>query len=425
MLLFLICAASAPATLDTRRALCDDVETAHALLHDGMQRSYTLFVPSTVCAAARESVPLVVALHCLGCTASVELAKLRGAAAEHQFILLAPEGIGRSWNALECCGEALARKVDDVGFVTAAVDAATASLPAISHIAIYATGFSNGGFLTTLLATSSRASRWLHAIAPLSGYVSTGYAAVRSPLPYFAFHSSSDTMVRATGCCTAGVAPCCCGIVSSIDACVAIDDVFNTWARINRCSANGSAAPLHWSAEQPLQPATSPQGSRGGAASCRAATGCAAETALCVYSGVGHTDWARLSGSTLAVVRDVALFFARVACAHGGKWDAANRACVCSPRRSGRHCLIVDAAPRAEAAATAAALARDGLAMPRGGGGESLPEGGAAGAGFPWDWLLQAPSYRMRLAVPLALLVLVGVGVARWRRARQRGGAAL
>jgi poly(3-hydroxybutyrate) depolymerase len=397
---------------------CDDVETAHALLHDGIQRSYTIFVPSTVCAAARESVPLLVALHCLGCDASVELDKLRGVAAEHQFILLAPEGIGRSWNALECCGEALARKVDDVGFVSAAVEAVRLRVSAISPLAVYATGFSNGGFLTTLLATSRRASRWLRAIAPLSGYVSTGYAAVRAPLPYFALHSNSDTMVRSTGCCTAGAAPCCCGIVSSIDACVAIDDVFDTWARINRCSANGSAALRRWSA---APPAGFPQGNRG-AASCREATGCAAETALCVYSGVQHTDWARLSGSTLAVMRDVALFFARVACKHGGKWDAASGTCACRSLRSGRHCLVVDAAPHAGIG--------DALAMPREGGAEPLPQGGTDSAGLPWDWLVRAPSFGRatrvaRLAVPLALLVTVSVGAARWRRARQRGGATL
>jgi hypothetical protein len=35
------------------------------------------------------------------------------------FVLVAPEGVERSWSAKHCCGAALKRNLDDVGFLKA------------------------------------------------------------------------------------------------------------------------------------------------------------------------------------------------------------------------------------------------------------------------------------------------------------------
>jgi polyhydroxybutyrate depolymerase len=44
-------------------------------------------------------------------------------AARHGFLVAYPDGIGRSWNAITCCGPAQRRQVDDVGFLVSLISA--------------------------------------------------------------------------------------------------------------------------------------------------------------------------------------------------------------------------------------------------------------------------------------------------------------
>jgi polyhydroxybutyrate depolymerase len=68
------------------------------------------------------------------------------------FVVVYPEGTGRlanhllTWNAGHCCGLAMQRRVDDVGFIGSLVDKLIADHP-IDPKRVYVTGISNGGMM--------------------------------------------------------------------------------------------------------------------------------------------------------------------------------------------------------------------------------------------------------------------------------------
>jgi polyhydroxybutyrate depolymerase len=138
--------------------------SVHTLTVDGQQREYRVYVPRSL---ADEASPLVVMLH--GGFGSAEQAELgygwdRQAEADG-FIVAYPEGIGRSWNGGGCCGPAMKRSIDDVGFIEAMVAEIGAGLD-VDARRIYATGMSNGGIMSYRLACESDL---FAAIAPVSG----------------------------------------------------------------------------------------------------------------------------------------------------------------------------------------------------------------------------------------------------------------
>jgi polyhydroxybutyrate depolymerase len=134
----------------------------HELVHDGIPRTYRLYVPASL-----PRLPaLVVVLH--GGLGVGEGAARQGhwdeAAEEHGFIAVFPDGRFRSWNAGECCGPARANAVDDVGFVLAMLDAVHDTI-SFDRDRVYATGLSNGGMMAYRLACE--ASDRFAAIAPV------------------------------------------------------------------------------------------------------------------------------------------------------------------------------------------------------------------------------------------------------------------
>jgi polyhydroxybutyrate depolymerase len=119
------------------------------LLSGGRLRSYRLYVPTTPSSPA----PVVVVLHG-GLQTPEGIAEMTGfdAKAESKgFLAVYPTGIGRTFNAGECCGTAQALGVDDVGFVRDLVDHLDESYE-IDRARVYATGISNGGLLSYRLA---------------------------------------------------------------------------------------------------------------------------------------------------------------------------------------------------------------------------------------------------------------------------------
>jgi polyhydroxybutyrate depolymerase len=119
-----------------------------------------------------------------------------------------PRGITKSWNAIECCGVALDTHLDDVGFINAAVY----EMLGKGHVdsgAVFATGFSNGGFMTSRIALqqsshSNSSAAWLVAAAPTAGELGDGslYDAATVAVPVMLHHSIEDTAVRsATSLC--------------------------------------------------------------------------------------------------------------------------------------------------------------------------------------------------------------------------------
>jgi polyhydroxybutyrate depolymerase len=139
----------------------------------GFRRSYRVHVPTRY--TPDRAWPLVVVIHGAFSTArEIEKHSRFSELADREgFIALYPNGMGlfgllQHWNAGHCCGKAARDHVDDVAFVTAAVEDVRNDLH-VDPGRIYAVGFSNGGMLVHRLA-AEHPELWA-AVAPMAGSV--------------------------------------------------------------------------------------------------------------------------------------------------------------------------------------------------------------------------------------------------------------
>ena len=321
------------------------------------ERQYVLYIPSFVCPDDSsnndididididiDKLPLVVALHCLGCTPDTMMHWV-DVAETYQFVLIIPKGIHSSFNAQHCCGYALEHNVDDVGFLTALI--ATLSVQYSSFVSpeiTYAMGWSNGGYMVNYAAHLFRA------IAPISGFqVDSFKPTLDRPTGLFLHHAQDDTFVRIEGCCTDSSMPkCCCDLSTFVDQCHSAHDKFMEWShQINHCSTDSLVVTTTISNHD---------------VTCLTASGsgCRSNTTFCTHQHGGHFNqggFARAFPMTL----EIAEFFARDACSiHGGTWlsssslssntnananananvnTSTSGRCVCPPNRKGTFCL--------------------------------------------------------------------------------------
>jgi polyhydroxybutyrate depolymerase len=111
------------------------------------------------------------------------------------FIVVYPNGTGPlegrllTWNAGACCGYAMKKGVDDVGFSLALLEDLAAKTP-IDPSRIYATGFSNGAMLAHRLG--AEAADRIAAIAPVAGALMLESISPARPLPLMHIHSVDD-----------------------------------------------------------------------------------------------------------------------------------------------------------------------------------------------------------------------------------------
>lgn len=114
----------------------------------GVTRTFHRYQPQGLTGAA----PLVVMLHDgFGDGAQAERAYHRDAEADSgHFVVVYPDGLNHAWNAGSCCGIPQRTDVDDVGFLTAVVDA-SGQQTAIDPARVYVTGMSNGGMMALRL----------------------------------------------------------------------------------------------------------------------------------------------------------------------------------------------------------------------------------------------------------------------------------
>ena len=137
-----------------------------SLEHDGVRRTYRVHVPANV--DSSRPVPLVVDMHGLtsSATAQASLSGWRDKADSVGFIVAHPQGLDASWNGGDlCCGTSQRNGVDDEGFIRAMV-AAIEAAACIDPKRVYATGLSNGGAMSHLLACN--AADLFAASAPVS-----------------------------------------------------------------------------------------------------------------------------------------------------------------------------------------------------------------------------------------------------------------
>jgi polyhydroxybutyrate depolymerase len=191
------------------------------LNYDGIDRIYLLHVPSSY--DGLSAVPLVVALHGYsGNGAGLEsLTGFSVKANSNNFIVVYPDGTGstRSWNAGNCCGQAMTNNVDDVGFISALIDTLSANYN-IDSTRIYATGFSNGSMMSYRLA--AELSDKIAAIAGVAGQMVLDDCDPVRALPIMHLHALDDGVVLYEGSSDGFIYP-------------SVEAVIDIWVEINGC----------------------------------------------------------------------------------------------------------------------------------------------------------------------------------------------
>jgi len=180
----------------------------HTLTWQGTQRHYLLHVPRH--AGDRPSA-LVIAFHGYGDSAQEFGAHVRlaQAADEAGMMVALPMSIERgsgeqSWNAIVCCGDAMEKHVDDVGFIGAMIKDIAAH-HALDRNRVYATGHSNGATMVYVLAANH--PDWFAAIAVVAGRIGGGTPDGKNyvlptparPVPVMMIHGTDDPVVPYDG----------------------------------------------------------------------------------------------------------------------------------------------------------------------------------------------------------------------------------
>ena len=238
-------------------AAIPDSDVGYTLVHDGLERQYRLHLPEGY---DRAPTPLVFNFH--GFTSSPtaqEYYSVMDETADREgFAVVYPQGTGApaSWNAGACCGSAVADEVDDVGFVSAMIDAIGESV-CLDHARVYSTGLSNGGFLSYRLACEL--SDRIAAIAPVAGVMGMETCEPSRAVPVLHFHGTADALVPYDGGGATGF--------PSVDATV------SDWAERDGCTGDPVVT------------------FEDGDARCEAWSGCDQGSAveLCTIDGGGHT----------------------------------------------------------------------------------------------------------------------------------------
>ena len=157
--------------------------SAQQLVSGQRPRTYRLFVPPGY--DGRQRLPLVLDLHGSGGNAAGQARNsgLEALSATERFIVATLEAEGGRWNV-----PVQPNRADDVMYVSDVITH-VASQVCLDQARVYATGFSGGGRMTSLLACQL-GSR-IAAVAPVSGLRFPGPCTGR-PIPVLTFHGLAD-----------------------------------------------------------------------------------------------------------------------------------------------------------------------------------------------------------------------------------------
>jgi polyhydroxybutyrate depolymerase len=120
-------------------------------------------------------------------------------ASREGFVVAYPDGIRASWNVGRCCGPAMTRGIDDVGFLHALVTQLEKA-DGVDPNRVYAVGMSNGAMMTYTWACDDPGE--LAGIGPVAGSLLTDCPKPH-PLTVVAIHGTDDQNVPING----GVGP--------------------------------------------------------------------------------------------------------------------------------------------------------------------------------------------------------------------------
>lgn len=193
--------------------------TTETMLHDGLERSYILYVPQSY--SSNTPVPLVLNLHGYSSNGGQQMiySDFYNIAETEGFILVHPEGTFDS-NEFQFWNSGDLSEVDDVGFLSTLIDNIVSEYN-INEDRIYSMGMSNGGFMSYRLACEL--SDKIAAIASVTGSMSTtqlNSCNPSNPVPIMQIHGTSDPTVLYNG--SFGIEP--------------IEDVVLFWVNNNYCN---------------------------------------------------------------------------------------------------------------------------------------------------------------------------------------------
>ena len=189
----LACGQSSPSPEIPSGTVLEPGDTTRFINHNGMERSYLLHIPYDF--NSEQSTPVVLIFHGFGLSGE-EMVRITGfneQANATGFVAVYPNGSGSrpAWNGGDCCGEAAANQIDDVGFVRTLIDDLS-TLINIDHKRVYATGFSNGAIMSYRLACDL--SDQIAAIAPVAATQAVQDCQPERSVSIQHFHGTNDQL---------------------------------------------------------------------------------------------------------------------------------------------------------------------------------------------------------------------------------------
>jgi len=253
--------------------------TDAALEFGGVSRQYALHVPAGY---TGQPSALVLSMHGFmsNYTEHQTLTGFSQLADAENFLVVYPNGAGApmlSWNAGDCC-EYTETSRDDVGFIAALIDQVGRSA-CVDLNRVYATGYSNGGFLSHRLACEL--SNRIAAIATVAGVLGIPPETCNPgrPISVLQLHGTADVVVPYPGGAPAGWEMSFPGVTPPQFRSAEVTRDF--WATKNGCSMPSPGVVM-------------------GDVACTAYAACAAgsRVELCTIDGGGHT-WPAGDHSTI------------------------------------------------------------------------------------------------------------------------------
>lgn len=198
-----------------------------------LQRRYRVHVSKKYDAA--NPTPVVVVFHGGGGNpeSMVRLSGMNAKSDEAGFIVVYPFGSGLdperglTFNGGGCCGYAMQRKIDDVGFTCEMLDD-LAKVAKVDTSRVFATGLSNGGIMSHYVA--SELSDRIAAIAPVGGPLMMDAPNAKRPVPIMHFHGTGDEFAPFKGGYGKGGAG-----GKGVTDFKSVDHTIQSWVKANGC----------------------------------------------------------------------------------------------------------------------------------------------------------------------------------------------
>ncbi len=211
-------------------ARADGASVSRSIEAGGLRRTFVLHVPPSL----RAGVPaaLVFVLHGGGGTGwGMERSTGFSLMADrYGFIAVYPDAVERNWN--DGRGDPQIRSqregIDDVGFISAVITLLSREYR-IDPRRVFATGISNGGFMSQMLA--ARLADRIVAIAPVAGGMGPAVAASlqpSTPVSVLMMNGTADPLVPYNG------GP----VARNRGETISTDEIVRKWATANHCAGN-------------------------------------------------------------------------------------------------------------------------------------------------------------------------------------------